>query len=112
MYQSALLDGQVQAIKLRNVELYAQDDLAFLPVEVLEVKPRFRDGLLSVGTPLSLDLCAIQVELNTSLLTTEALAESLAEALQSYWEDPEKLSRLTEYSWWVDAIDSIQTSQN
>jgi hypothetical protein len=42
--------------------------------------------------------------------TVGALSEALTQALQPYWEEPERLARLTGYDWWVEAIGSIQTS--
>lgn len=44
--------------------------------------------------------------------SVEAIGDALAEALRPYWEEPGRLARLTGYAWWVDAVDSIQTSTN
>jgi hypothetical protein len=33
------------------------------------------------------------------------LQEALTETLESYWEDPRLLRRLTGYSWWVEAVE-------
>ena len=55
----------------------------------------------------------LRVELSNEVFETEeAIAEALTEAMQPYWEEPERLARLTGYGWWVDAIGSIQTSLN
>ncbi len=44
--------------------------------------------------------------------TIEAMATRLTGELRPYWEQPERLARLTGYGWWVRATGSIQTLSN
>jgi transposase len=39
--------------------------------------------------------------------SVELLQEALTKALVPYWRTPALLQRLTGYSWWVDAIDTL-----
>ena len=39
--------------------------------------------------------------------TIELLQEALTEALKPYWEEPERLRRLTGFSWWVEAVGTL-----
>jgi transposase len=36
--------------------------------------------------------------------SVELLQEALTEALRPYWREPDRLQRLTGFSWWVEAI--------
>lgn len=36
--------------------------------------------------------------------SVELLQEALTEALRPYWREPNRLQRLTGFSWWVEAI--------
>jgi hypothetical protein len=42
--------------------------------------------------------------------TVEAIEEALTEALRPYWEDLDKLTRLTGYHWWMEGLTVIPTS--
>ena len=39
--------------------------------------------------------------------SVEALQQALTRALEPYWEDPALLKRLTGYSWWAEAVESL-----
>ncbi len=39
--------------------------------------------------------------------SVELLQEAITKALAPYWQDPTLLQRLTGYSWWLEAIDSL-----
>lgn len=39
--------------------------------------------------------------------TVELLQEALTKVLGPYWEEPARLQRLTGFSWWVEAIESL-----
>lgn len=41
--------------------------------------------------------------------TLGAIDEALTEALRPYWQQPEKLARLTGYSWWIDPVTDTTT---
>ena len=48
---------------------------------------------------------------NKTFETIEVLQEALTNTLEPYWEDPTLLQRLTDYSWWVEAIEeALNTS--
>ncbi len=44
---------------------------------------------------------------NTTFETVALLQEALSRTLGPYWEDPELLKRLTGYSWWVEAVETL-----
>jgi len=47
-------------------------------------------------------------ELSNKLFeTVELLQEALSQTLEPYWEEPGRLQRLTGFSWWVEAIESL-----
>jgi transposase len=39
--------------------------------------------------------------------TVELLQEALGRVLRPYWEDPSGLQRLTGFSWWVEAVNTL-----
>jgi transposase len=39
--------------------------------------------------------------------TVELLQEAITKALEPYWEEPGRLQRLTGFSWWVEAVESL-----
>lgn len=39
--------------------------------------------------------------------SVEVLQQALTETLEPYWKEPTLLKRLTSYSWWVEAIESL-----
>jgi transposase len=44
---------------------------------------------------------------NRAFETVELLQESLDQALRPYWEDLSRLQRLTGFSWWVEAVNTL-----
>ncbi len=44
---------------------------------------------------------------NRTFETIELLQEALSQSLKPYWEEPERLRRLTGFSWWLEAIDAL-----
>jgi hypothetical protein len=44
---------------------------------------------------------------NKAFETVELLHEALGQVLRPYWEDPSRLRRLTGFSWWVEAVDTL-----
>ena len=44
---------------------------------------------------------------NKTFETVELLQEALGQALQPYWEDLSRLQRLTGFSWWVEAVNTL-----
>jgi hypothetical protein len=44
---------------------------------------------------------------NKTFETVALLQDALSCTLGSYWEDPELLRRLTGYSWWVEAVETL-----
>ncbi len=39
--------------------------------------------------------------------TVELVQEAIRKALEPYWEEPGRLQRLTGFSWWVEAVESL-----
>lgn len=53
---------------------------------------------------------ALRAALSNQLFgTIEALAQTLTQALQPYWEHTERLAQLTGFGWWREAINNIRT---
>ena len=44
---------------------------------------------------------------NKTFESVELLQEALGQALQPYWEDLSRLQRLTGFSWWVEAVNTL-----
>jgi transposase len=44
---------------------------------------------------------------NKAFETVELLQEALGQALWPYWEKPARLQRLTGFSWWVEAVNTL-----
>jgi transposase len=44
---------------------------------------------------------------NKAFETVELLQEVLSQVLRPYWEDPSCLRRLTGFSWWVEAVNTL-----
>jgi transposase len=44
---------------------------------------------------------------NKAFESVELLQEALEQALRPYWEDLSRLQRLTGFSWWVEAVNSL-----
>ena len=44
---------------------------------------------------------------NERFETVELLQKALSQTLLPYWEDPARLRRLTGYSWWVEAVNTL-----
>src|SRR3712207_6225387 len=44
---------------------------------------------------------------NKAFKTVKLLQEALGQVLQPYWEDPSRLRRLTGFSWWVEAVNTL-----
>jgi transposase len=44
---------------------------------------------------------------NRTFETIELLQEALSQSLKPFWEEPERLRRLTGFSWWLEAIDAL-----
>jgi hypothetical protein len=45
---------------------------------------------------------------NTIFESVALLQEALTQTLEpSYWEEPALLKRLTGYSWWVEAVETL-----
>jgi hypothetical protein len=44
---------------------------------------------------------------NTIFESVALLQEALTQTLEPYWEEPALLKRLTGYSWWVEAVETL-----
>lgn len=44
---------------------------------------------------------------NEAFETVELVQEALGQALGPYWEEPARLQRLTGFSWWVEAVNTL-----
>ena len=44
---------------------------------------------------------------NRTFETVELLQEAITRALEPSWEEPGRLQRLTGFSWWVEAVESL-----
>ena len=45
---------------------------------------------------------------NRAFESIALLQEALSQTLRPYWEDPALLERLTGYSWWVEAVETVE----
>jgi len=44
---------------------------------------------------------------NRTFETVTLLQEALTQTLEPYWKNPALLKRLTGYSWWMEAVESL-----
>jgi transposase len=44
---------------------------------------------------------------NKAFETVELLQEALGQVLRPSWEDPSRLQRLSGFSWWVEAVNTL-----
>lgn len=44
---------------------------------------------------------------NRTYESVALMQEALTQTLTYYWEDPAILKRLTGYSWWVEAVETL-----
>jgi transposase len=114
------VDGECLEAFLRELgEAYPDDHL----VVVMDNAPSHRSGAIALPENMSLlKLPSYSPELNPverwflefrrslsnrMFASVEALQQALTRVLEPYWAEPAILKRLTGYSWWVEAVESL-----
>lgn len=114
------VDGECLQALLRELgEAYPEEHL----VVVMDNAPSHRSGAIALPENMSLlKLPSYSPELNPverwflefrrslsnrMFESVEALQQALTRVLQPSWAEPALLKRLTGYSWWVEAVESL-----